>query len=134
MTTLQKLRSYEFMNNCEWLELAGSAFASSSLWQAFLTISSFLLVLETAHMVIMVKLHQLNNGGDPVPVERVVRSCGFKSGNDHDFLAALGQNQQTGMLEFCYYRNKRSLKVTPFGEAYVLAYSMQRCTGETSVT
>ena len=74
---------------------------------------------EAGCMVAMIQSHLSNNGGEPVPLDRISRALGYKSTKDKDFLTALSQNHMTGFLDFRYYRNKQSVKLTPSGEAFV---------------
>lgn len=129
MATLQSMRTYQLVTSSKCpdvrLERRDSYFHHG---QTFLTSFLFfilfiaLTVIETGELVRMVKMHQLNSGGDPAPMDRVVKSCGYSSLKDENFLMALAHSQiGSPMLETCYYRNKLSLKVTFHGDAYLMA-------------
>ena len=76
----------------------------------------FLSVIDGYDLLEMVHLHHLNNGGDPVPVDRVARSCGWVTFYSKEFQFALFQFQC--FLRICYFRNKLSLTVTEAGRLF----------------
>lgn len=55
------------------------------------------------------------NGGEPVPMERVARCCGWKGKRSKEFRSALFHSDAQFFLHVCYHRNTESLVVTEEG-------------------
>jgi hypothetical protein len=85
-------------------------------------LSTFLLfssVIDFTHLLKMVHLHQQINGGNPVPMDRAARCCGWRNKYTNNFRNALYSNQIQSYLYACYYRNTPSLVVTVMGKGFL---------------